>query len=89
MVEPLVICCLRVDQTPIPAAGSRPSPCVECGVAVWVAPSSQRMMRKGGHPTCFECLDAAGEDLKFEAPTAEQLAEVRAELLRRNQSPSN
>ena len=89
MTEPIVICCLRVDQTPIPAAGSRPSRCVDCGVAVWVAPSSQRMIRQGGQPTCFECLNAGREDLEFEAPTAEQLDEVRAELHRRGQSSSN
>ncbi|MGH8901565.1 MAG: hypothetical protein ACRDYA_07750 [Egibacteraceae bacterium] len=89
MAEPLVICCLRVNQTPIPAAGSRPSRCTGCGAAVWVAPSSQRMMRQGGQPTCLECLSVTDEDLEFEAPTAEQLDEVRAELRRRNQSPSN
>ncbi|MGH8896610.1 MAG: hypothetical protein ACRDZ4_06170 [Egibacteraceae bacterium] len=89
MTEPLVICCLRMDQTPIPAAGSRPSRCVGCGTTVWVAPSSQRMMRRGGQPTCFECVSATDEDLEFEAPTAEQLEEVRAELRRRGQSPTN
>jgi hypothetical protein len=88
MAEPLVICCLRVDQTPIPTAGSRPSRCVECGVAVWLAPSSQRMMRQGGQPTCVECLDTADEDLEFETLTDDQLEEVRAELHRRSR-PSN
>jgi hypothetical protein len=89
MAEPLIICCLRVDQTPVPTAGSRTSHCVECGVAVWLAPSSQQMMRQGGQPTCFECLNTTGEDWEFEAPTAEQLAEVLAELHRRDQRLNN
>ncbi len=87
--EPLVICCLRVSHHEIPAAGSRPSRCVECGEQVWLAPSSQRMRKQGGQPTCLQCVMATGEDLEFEAPTPAQLAEVRAELTRREQSPRN
>jgi hypothetical protein len=56
---------------------------------VWVSPSSQRMMRRGGQPTCFECISETVDDLEFEAPTAEQLEEVLAELRRRGQSSTN
>lgn len=87
--ERLVICCLRVSQPEIPAAGSRPSRCVVCGERVWLAPSSQHMMRQGGQPTCLECMMATGEELEFEAPTVAQLAEVHAELTRRARSPRN
>lgn len=87
--EPLVICCLRVSQHEVPAAGSRPSRCVVCGERVWLAPSSQHMVRQGGQPTCLQCVMETGEDLEFEAPTPAQLAEVRAELARRARSPRN
>lgn len=55
-----IIVSTRADDIGRPVRGSTTAPCVDCGHAVWLAPSSQVVLHRTGWPVaCVQCVASA------------------------------
>ncbi len=76
--------CLRVGTSDLIVPGSMRKTCSVCSHRVWVSPASWEMCRKKKLPIlCMQCAEeraATDDDARIQAPTPEQLKELRDTL---------
>jgi hypothetical protein len=78
--------CMRVADAPVVVRGSTKHRCSECNAWVWASPASLAVARQQGMVIlCMPCGQQRAkddDDLEVKQPTAEQLRELRATILK-------